>query len=73
MDRFDSIECDQGEYGHTAECGRSGIDEYAANNAMQIAKCVQVCGGIEDGECGKNERVGGAKEMGEEGGDFVQE
>ena len=54
MDRFDCIECDQGEFRYTAECGRGGIGEYAANNAMQIAKCVQVCGGIEDGEYGKN-------------------
>lgn len=74
MNRFDRIKCDQGEYGHTAECGRSGIDEYAANCTMQIAKCVQVCGDIEDGECGKNERVDGAEKLGEEeGGDFVQE
>ena len=74
MDRFGRIECDQGEYGYTAECRRSGIGEYAANNAMQIAKCVQVCGGTEDGECGENERVDGAEKLGEEeGDDFVQE
>ena len=74
MNRFDRIKCDQGEYGHTAECERCGIGEYAANNAMQIAKCVQVCGGIEDGEWGKNERVGGAEKLGEEeGGDCLQE
>ena len=74
MNRFDCIECDQGEFRYTAECGRCGIDEYAENYAMQIAKCVQVCGGIEDGECGKNERVDGAEKLGEEeGGDFVQE
>ncbi len=48
MNRFDRIECDQGEFRYTAECGRGGIDEYATYYAMQIAKCVQVCGGIED-------------------------
>ena len=73
MDRFDRIECDQGESRYTAECGRSGIEEYVANNAMQITKCVQVCGGTEDGECGENERVDGAEKLEEEGDDFVQE
>ena len=74
MNRFEWIECDQGEYGHTAECGRGGIGEYAANYTMQITKCVQVCGGIEDGECGENERVDGAEKLGEEEGeDSMQE
>ena len=74
MNRFDGVECDQGQFRYPAECGRSGIDEYAENNAMQIAKCVQACRGIEDGECRENERVDGAEKLGkEEGGSFMQE
>ena len=69
MNRFNSIEYGQGEYRYTAECGRGGIGEYATNNAVPIAKCVQVCSTIEDGECGKNERVDGAEKLGEKEGE----
>ena len=74
MNRFDCPECDQGEYGYTTKCEGGGNSDYAANNSMQIAKCVQACRGIEDEDCWENERVDGVEKLGEKkGGDFMQE